>query len=618
MFSINDWRRRFASTNYIDFEFLTDANGHSVPLCLHVLNEHTGIERAYWRDELLTMKAPFDTGPASVTVAYASNAEWSCFLALGWPLPTHVVDAYVEAIVHINGSPLWPPPWREKKKGKGRPRLPETLQFFGIEPRMSETEKDENLALILNNAESLVAGTYSPELRRRIQHYNSIDTLETCDLLKVLGPTMNLERALFFGRYMCAVARMEYIGLPVDAEYLSQLLDAWDEIKRHYIRRDDEFGLYDDVNFNRDRLFSLIAARGWDWPRTPTGKYKSDVKTIGKQAGRYPELRSLSRLQGQVAELRINKFANTVGADGFSRCPLLPFWTKTGRNQPAGADKMFLPGLPAWLHGAIKPPPDMAIVELDFRAEEIGLMAGQSGDQAMIEDYLAGPYMRFAIRAGLAPADATNKTHPEIYALCKIICLGMNYGMSPYGIAAKTGKSLAWSREIYARHRLAYPVFHRWLDNLIAQARFDEAITSPFQWPQIVAATTSTRSLMNFPAQAGGSDVLRLAAITATECGYTIAAPVHDALWILAPIAELDATIAAMSDIMAKAGALVTGGLPIGAKVEYIVRSPQCLGDVRESKDKGQTLWAEVKVLVHRLQQEKLHAQAQTAAGPAA
>jgi hypothetical protein len=613
VFSINDWRRRFTSVNHIDFEFLTDANGHASPLCLHVFEEHSGIERAYWRDELLAMKrAPFDTGPASVTGAYASNAEWSCFLALGWPLPTYVVDAYVEAIVRINGSSLWPPSWREKKKGKGRPRLPEALRFFGVEPRMSETEKDENLALILNNT------TYSNELRRRIQAYNRIDVLETCDLLKVLGPTMNLERALFFGRYMCAAARMEYVGLPVDGEYLQQLLDAWDEIKRHYIRRDDEFGLYDDVDFNRARLFSLIAVRGWDWPRTPTGLYKSDVRTIGKQAGRYPELRSLSRLQGQIAELRINKFANTVGVDGFSRCPLLPFWTKTGRNQPAGADKMFLPGLPAWLHGLIKPPPDMVIIELDFRAEEIGLMAGQSGDPAMIEDYLAGPYMRFAFRAGLAPADATDKTHPEIYALCKIVCLGMNYGMQPYGIAAKTGKSLAWAREIHARHRLAYPVFHHWLDSLIAQARFDEVITSPFQWPQIVTATTSTRSLMNFPAQAGGSDILRIAAITATECGYTIAAPVHDSLWILTPLAELDDTITTMSDIMARAGALVTGGLPIDAKVEYTVRSPQCLGDVRDAKDKGQSLWAEVKALVHQFQQEKPHAQAQAAANPAA
>src|SRR5262249_16168407 len=163
-----------------------------------------------------------------------------------------------------------------------------------------EAEKDANIDLILNNATTLINGACSNELRCKIQAYNRVDVLETCDLLAVLGPTMNLERALFFGRYMCAVARMERVGLPVDRGYLEQLLEVWDQIKRYYIRRDDEFGIYDDVNLNRARLFELIDARGWDWPRTPTGVYKTDTKTIGKQAGRYPELRSLSRLQGQI------------------------------------------------------------------------------------------------------------------------------------------------------------------------------------------------------------------------------------------------------------------------------------------------------------------------------
>jgi len=243
-----------------------------------------------------------------------------------------------------------------------------------------------------------------------------------------------------------------------------------------------------------------------------------------------------ARLRDQIAELRINKLANTVGADGFSRCPLLPFWTVTGRNQPSAKDKMFLLGLPTWLHGVIKPPRGMALVELDYSAEEIGLMAALSSDRTMIDDYLSGdPYMRFAVRAGLAPPGASEATHREIRDLCKIVCLGMNYGMTTFGVAAKTKKSLEWAREIHARHRQAYP-------------------------RQVVTADTRTRSLMNFPAQAAGGDVLRLDAVVATECGINIAAPVHDAFWILAPLEELDATITRMTEIMVEGSRLVTGG----------------------------------------------------------
>jgi DNA polymerase I-like protein with 3'-5' exonuclease and polymerase domains len=173
----------------------------------------------------------------------------------------------------------------------------------------------------------------------------------------------------------------------------------------------------------------------------------------------------------------------------------------------------------------------------------------------------------------------------------------MNYGMTAYGIAAKTKKSLDWAREMQARHRGAYPVFHQWRGDVVAQAHFDEAITSPFGWRLIVTADTKTRTLMNFLAQAGGSDVMRLVSIVATECGITIAAPVHDAFWILAPLDELDSTIARMTEIMTEAGRQVAG-IPIRIKVEAVVRWPQCLGDVRKPDAKGQAMWCEVRDLI--------------------
>src|SRR5262245_5816774 len=102
----------------------------------------------------------------------------------------------------------------------------------------------------------------------------------------------------------------------------------------------------------------------------------------------------------------------------------------------------------------------------------------------------------------------------------------------------------------------------------------------------------------DFLAQAGGGDVMRLVSIAATECGIIIAAPVHDAFWILAPLDELDTTIARMTRIMIEAGKLVTGGLPIRVKVAAVVRWPQCLGDVRKPDAKGQAMWCEVRDLV--------------------
>ena len=70
----------------------------------------------------------------------------------------------------------------------------------------------------------------------------------------------------------------------------------------------------------------------------------------------HPELKTLQHLRDQIAEMRLGKFLNTVGADGFSRCSIMPLWTVTGRNQPSGRDKAFLLSLPSWVHGVIAPP----------------------------------------------------------------------------------------------------------------------------------------------------------------------------------------------------------------------------------------------------------------------
>jgi DNA polymerase-1 len=487
-----------------------------------------------------------------------------------------------------------------RKKKKGRPNILTALKLHGLKGIETE-EKEYWRKVILENED------YTEEQWRGIEGYNRSDVDATVSLLDVMVPTIDWPHALFRGRFMASVARSERIGLPLDRPRLISFVEHWDLLKQHYIERDDEFDLYDGLNFSETRLWNLIDARGWDWPRTPTGRPELAAKTLRRQAQRYPDLRKFVHLREHIAELRINKLMNTVGLDGFSRCPLLPFWTNTGRNQPSAKDKMFLPGLPAWLHGLIKPPPGDAIFEIDWDAQEVGVMAGRSGDPNMIEDFKTDPYIGFGKRAGLV-SDGASKQNPEHRPtrdkILKPVVLGQNYGMTPYGIANKTGKSLQWSRAIHAQHRSVYAPFHAWLGDVVAQARFDRVIRSPFGWPQHVTGETSTRALMNFPAQAGGADMMRITMIAATEAGIQIAAPVHDAFWVLCQIAELDSTIERMTNIMRRAAIAVTGGLPINATVEAKVLWPHCLGDVRKDDAKGQKMWLEVNELIRGFQRE--------------
>jgi DNA polymerase I len=588
LLSTASWLRQFEGIWDLDFEFFEDDNRHPVPMCMFARERHTGTEIFLRREQLLTLRqAPFDTGPRSLMVAYAANAELSCFIARGWPFPCNTLDVYVEVSAAINGLDI------EGLESK-RPSLLETCALFGI-PAMPAAEKNRMRDLILSGK-----GKYTEDEWQQIERYNRADVEETSAVVNVIAPSIDLPRALLRGRYMGAVAKMEWVGLPISRYYLNLLIENWEPLQLFYIARDDEFGLYDHTSIRLERLHDLINKCGWDWPLTSTGLPELKLKTLGRQAKRYPELKKLVRLREQIAELKISNLTNTVGADGFSRCPLLPFWTRSGRNQPSGRDKIFLPALPSWLHGLIAPPPGYAVVKFDWDGQEYGETAAFSGDPAMLEDYRSGDvHLGFGKRAGLVPPDATKATHREIRdKICKPIVHGQSYGMTAYGIAAKTGKSLLWSREVHASHRLTYHVAHRWIADVVAQAKFDGVIHSAFGWPMAVTSTTKSRTLLNYMAQASGGDMMRIAAIAATEAGIQVCAPIHDAFWVLAPLDQLDDTIRQIIEIMIKAGEAVTGGLTIGVTVEDPVRSPKCLGDIRRPDDKGQAMWTEVWDLI--------------------
>src|SRR5262245_17895184 len=254
-----DWVQNYDAIWHVDFEYRQDLNHHSIPVSMHACEQLTGIRIELWGDQLRALRrAPFDTGRRSLMVAYAANAELSCFLALGWPFPCNVLDIYVETIVAINGrSDVW--------EGKGRPGLLGALELWGL-PSRARQEKDRMRDLILSKSD------YTNEEKIGIQKYNREDVDDTMAMLNIMASTIDLPRALLRGRYMGAVACMEWCGIPIDAAYLALLQENWDDIRLHYIQRDDEFELYEGTSFREQRLWDLVERMGWDWPLTSTGR----------------------------------------------------------------------------------------------------------------------------------------------------------------------------------------------------------------------------------------------------------------------------------------------------------------------------------------------------------
>ena len=69
---------------------------------------------------------------------------------------------------------------------------------------------------------------------------------------------------------------------------------------------------------------------------------------------------------------------------------------------------------------------------------------------------------------------------------------------------------------------------------------FHGVLTTVYGWRVQVGDKANPRSLRNFPVQANGAEMLRLAVILAHRRGVSICATIHDALLIEASMDEIE------------------------------------------------------------------------------
>jgi DNA polymerase I-like protein with 3'-5' exonuclease and polymerase domains len=308
-------------------------------------------------------------------------------------------------------------------------------------------------------------------------------------------------------------------------------------------------------------------------------------------AKRFPQLEPLKELRHSLSELRLEKLA--VGPDHRNRVLLSPFGASSGRNTPSNSKFIFGPSV--WLRSLIKPAEGRALAYIDWKSQEVYIAAQLSGDRALLDAVLSGdPYLTFAKMAGLAPPDATKETHKEIRDLCKTCVLGTNYGMQAPSLAMRTGLSVIEAQDLLRRLARTFPAFTAWAERVINVGQLAGYLSTVFGWTVRTDNITRTTTLRNFPMQANGAEMLRLACCLATERGIDVCAPIHDALLIEADVDRIDDAVAITRTSMAEASKVVLDGLEVGTDVE-IIRWPQRYADAR-----GQVMWERVTELMGR------------------
>jgi len=553
----------------VDFEFTAPPGERPIPVCLVAHELTTGRQLLVWQDEFLRLPAPpYATGPDALVVAYYASAEIGCHLTLGWPVPSNILDLYSEFRNLTNG--------KDTPCGNG---LLGALAWYGLDA-LEATEKEAMRALAQRG------GPWTQDERSALLDYCASDVSALSKLFQRMLPSLEVPHALLRGRYMGAAARMEHIGIPIDIEALARLRTHWRDVQDRIIEQlDSDYGVFDRRTFKADRWAEWLAKHEIPWPRLPSGALALDDDTFREMARAYPSVAPIRELRVTLSQMRLEELA--VGSDSRNRCLLSAFRARTSRNQPSNTQFIFGPAV--WLGGLIRPEPGWGIAYVDWSQQEFGIAAALSGDFAMQAAYLSGdPYLAFAKQAGAVPKDATKKSHGPIREQFKACALAVQYGMGPESLAQRIGQPTSAARELLRLHRETYKTFWRWSDGAVDHAMLNGELHTVFGWTIHVGPRANPRSLRNFPMQANGAEMLRLACCLATEGGLHVCAPVHDAILIEAPLDHLEASVEAAQLAMAEASSVVLSGFPLRSDVK-LVRYPE-----RYRDERGSQMWRTV------------------------
>lgn len=488
-------------------------------------------------------------------------------------MPKRILDLYVEFKNHTNGRSL----------SHGRSLLGALLHFGqnGIEA----VEKEEMRQLAIRGE------PFTERERKELLDYCESDVVALRQLLIVLMPHIE-PQALLRGRYMAAVSAMETVGTPIDVQTLERLRQHWNLLRLQLIDRiDTHYGVYENGSFKSSKFESWLCRNEIPWPRLESGKLSLRDDTFRQMSKVYKKVTPLHELQHTLSELK--NIGLTVGPDGRNRCMLSPFASKTGRNQPSTTKFIF--GLSAWLRGLIKPTEGMSVAYIDYSQQEFAIAAVLSNDVAMMDAYNSGdPYLEFAKQAGAIPPGATKESHENERKLFKQCALAVQYGMGDYSLARQLGKPGIVGRQLLQQHRETYPKFWQWSDDITNQGLLGLSLSTVFDWRHHFdsKAIQNPRSLANFPVQATGAEILRLACSLATEQGIQVCCPVHDAVLVEAPTETIDNIVNQTQKCFIEASRIALNGFELRSDAE-IVRYPDRYMDKR-----GEVMWTEVMRLL--------------------
>jgi DNA polymerase I-like protein with 3'-5' exonuclease and polymerase domains len=443
--------------------------------------------------------------------------------------------------------------------------LLEAAKLYGVECGEQE-EKEQSREVIMSRAWE----RGDERIWQQIGQYCMGDVAITAALFAKLESCTAFGQAIMRGAYAAEVGRMSQRGIPGDRETYQRLCENYKQVLAGYRKAWDPEGvkLTPRGSIRQEWWGKKLEALGRTerYPRTKTGKASTKRENVLRLARERDDDAELTELAGW---LHLKKLlperkggeglrGPVLGTDGRFRYDMFAFGTHTGRS--LGKSKEAVMQMVSWFRGFISPPAGEVLAYLDFEGQEVAIAAALSQDAELRRAYESGDvYTTIARMAGAITDDTSAEEARRVRRAYKVLTLGRNYGMSFRSFWEQSGVSHAAAARAWQFFQRRFSRLDRWQQQYLEQARRRWWVQTRWGWRAAVYPEVRRTTLLNWPVQSAGADVLRTAVLRAAAEGFAVIAVAYDALLVSVPEVGAEALVEELQGIVEEAAELTVG-----------------------------------------------------------
>lgn len=374
--------------------------------------------------------------------------------------------------------------------------------------------------------------------------YAGMDTIFPARLVGIQSPLIPVSSAqlIHFEHEIAEVCTyMDREGFLLDLEYTQNLSLELHEQEEKYTEIAAHYGC-ENVN-STDQVAEVLLYRGVVLKdRTPTGKLQVSKTILDKLVKEEDPFAIAVQKAKKARKWRttwVDGFLNNMDSNGRCHASINTLQARTGRMSITGIPAQTLPASDYTIRKCFVAEPGHNIVSVDYKGQELRVLAALSGDKTMIDAFLHDLNLHL-MTAKAAFGDHVLKDSKE-YKAGKVTNFARVFGGGAKVVAEQTGLTFMQAKRVVEAFDKRYPGVTRYADELSSLAQRDGYITTYFG-RRLPVDPERAYSALNYMVQSSSRDITCRGILRAYRAGFGpyMRLPIHDELLLSMPVARAE------------------------------------------------------------------------------